>query len=189
MQTHDCGIKSPKDRSQKIWGLVFGIVFGFLLHKGGVTKYDVIVRQLLFTDFTVLKIMLSAVVSGMIGIYTMKSLGWVKLEPKSGSLGRNIIGGLIFGMGFAVLGYCPGTIAGAMGNGYLDALFGGLAGILLGSGFFAALYPRLSRWILNRGDFADLTLPRLFKLNDWLVVLPMAGLIVLVLFWLERFFP
>jgi hypothetical protein len=55
------------------WGLVFGIVFGFLLHKGGVTNYDVIIGQLLLTDFTVLKIMLSAVVVGAIGIHTLQT--------------------------------------------------------------------------------------------------------------------
>jgi len=86
----------------------------------------------------------------------------------------NIIGGLIFGVGFAVLGYCPGTIAGAIGNGALDALVGGLAGILIGSGLFAALYPRLSRGILLKGDFGDLTFPRLFKVNDWVIVIPAA---------------
>ena len=98
----------------------------------------------------------------------------------------NIIGGLIFGIGFAVLGYCPGTIAGAVGNGYLDATVGGLAGILIGSGLFAALYPRLSQGILKTGDFGDLTLPRLFKVNDWVVVLPVAVLIILLLYLLER---
>ena len=103
--------------------MVFGILFGFLLQKGGATKHDVIVGQLLLTDFTVLKIMLSAVLTGMIGIYLMKTLGWVELSPKSGSMGSNIIGGLIFGVGFAVLGYCPGTIAGAIGNGYLARTF------------------------------------------------------------------
>ena len=116
------------NRSQLVWGFVFGIVFGFLLQKGGVTKYDVILGQLLLEDYTVIKIMLSAVVTGMIGIHLMKSLGWVQLNPKSGSWGKNAIGGLIFGLGFALLGYCPGTIAGAIGNGYLDALVGGLAG-------------------------------------------------------------
>ena len=111
-----------------IWGLAFGVVFGFMLQKGGATKFDVIVGQLLLEDFTVLKIMLSAVVTGMLGIYLMKNLGWVELHPKSGSWGMNVIGGLIFGVGFALLGYCPGTIAGAIGNGYLDALVGGLPG-------------------------------------------------------------
>ena len=139
MQTKAADNKSRKDKSPLIWGLVFGILFGFLLQKGGATRYGVIIGQLLLSDFTVLKIMLSAVLTGMIGIYLMKTLGWVKLSPKSGSMGINIIGGLIFGVGFSVLGYCPGTIAGAIGNGYLDALVGGLAGILIGTGIFAAL--------------------------------------------------
>ncbi len=116
----------------------------------------------------------------------MKSLGWVELYPKSGSAGINIIGGLIFGLGFAVLGYCPGTIAGAIGNGALDALVGGLAGMIIGSGLFAALYPRLSQGILKKGDFGDLTLPRLFKVNDWVIVIPVATLILGLLYWLER---
>jgi len=186
MQTKRVETKPREARSPLLWGLAFGIVFGFLLQKGGATKYDVIIGQLLLTDFTVIKIMLSAVLTGMIGVYAMKALGWVELYPKSGSVGKNIIGGLIFGVGFAVLGYCPGTIAGAIGNGYLDALVGGLAGILVGAGLFAALYPRLSRGILAKGDFGDLTLPRLLKVNDWFVVIPVAPLIFLLLYWLER---
>jgi uncharacterized protein len=176
---------AKKSRSDLLWGLVFGVVFGFLLQKGGATNYDVIIGQLLLTDFTVLKIMLSAVLTGMMGIYLMKNLGWVELYPKSGSMGKNIIGGLIFGVGFAILGYCPGTIAGAIGNGYLDALVGGLAGIMIGTGLFAALFPQLRRGILQKGDFGDLTLPRLFKVNDWVVVIPVGVVIFIVLYWIE----
>lgn len=175
-----------KTRSPLGWGFLFGLIFGFLLQKGGVTKYDVILGQLLLTDFTVVKIMLSAVVSGMIGLHLMKSLGWIQLEPKSGSWGKNVIGGLIFGLGFALLGYCPGTIAGAIGNGYLDASIGGLAGILLGSWLFAVLYPQVREGILKLGYFGDLTLPRLFKVNDWVVIAPLSGLIVLLLYLIER---
>jgi hypothetical protein len=175
-----------KNRSQLAWGFVFGIIFGFLLQKGGVTKYDVIIGQLLLEDFTVIKIMLSAVVTGMIGIHLMKSLGWIQLNPKAGSWGKNAIGGLIFGLGFALLGYCPGTIAGAIGNGYLDALVGGLTGILLGSGLLAAAYPKLRSGILKKGDFGNLTLPRLFKVNDWIVIIPLSGLLVLFLYLIER---
>jgi hypothetical protein len=175
-----------KTRSSLVWGFLFGIIFGFLLQKGGVTKYDVILGQLLLEDFTVVKIMLSAVVTGMIGIHLMKSMGWIQLNPKSGSWGKNAIGGLIFGLGFAVLGYCPGTIAGAVGNGYLDALAGGLVGIIVGSGLFASLYPRLRDGILKKGDFGNLTLPRLLKVNDWVVVLPLFALLILLLYLMEQ---
>ena len=179
----------PKEKESKrplFVGLAFGIVFGFLLHKGGATKYDVIVGQLLLTDFTVLKIMLSAVATGMIGVYFMKSQGWIKLSIKKGSVGMNVIGASIFGVGFAVLGYCPGTIAGAIGNGYLDAITGGLAGIILGTWIFAIMYPKLKEGILKKVYFGDITIPGLLKVNDWVVVLPSVALIVLFLFWMER---
>ena len=185
MENQKKPVKVKPDRSPLIWGLFFGIIFGFLLQKGGVTKYDVIVGQLLLEDFTVLKVMLSAVVTGMVGIYFMKTLGWVQLHPKPGSAGMSIIGGLIFGIGFAVLGYCPGTIAGAVGNGYLDALIGGVIGILAGAGLFASLYPKVIDGILKKGDFGTITLPALFKVNEWIVVFPMAVLLILILFWLE----
>ena len=172
-------------RSPLIWGLLVGIIFGFLLQKGGVTKYNVIIGQLLLEDFTVLKIMLSAVVTGMIGIYFMKTMGWVNLYPKTGSVGMSVIGGLIFGVGFALLGYCPGTVAGAVGNGYMDALFGGVIGILIGAGLFASLYRKVKHGILKKGDLATMTFPQLFKVNDWIVVLPAAALLILILFWLE----
>ncbi len=172
-------------RSELLWGLLFGLAFGFFLHKGGVTKYDVIIAQLLLEDFTVVKVMLSAVVTGMLGIYLMKHLGWVELRTKSGSLGMNIIGGLLFGVGFAVLGYCPGTLAGAVGNGYLDALVGGIAGILLGTGIFAELYPGLRGGILRAGEFGNITLPDVLKVNEWLVVIPAAAILVLILVLLE----
>jgi hypothetical protein len=174
-----------KINHQLIWGLLFGIIFGFLLQKGGATRYDVIVSQLLLTDFTVLKIMLSAVVTGMIGIYFMKNKGWIQLHPKKGSVGINVIGGLIFGVGFALLGYCPGTIAGAVGNGNLDAAVGGLIGIIVGAGIFAAYYPRLKVGILQKGNYGDVSLPQLLKVNDWVVVIPVSVLIIALLYWLE----
>ena len=179
-------LAAKEDRRPLFFGLGFGILFGFLLHKGGATQYNVIVGQLLLTDFTVLKFMLSAVATGMIGIYFMKSMGWIELSLKSGSVGMNVIGALIFGVGFAVLGYCPGTIAGAIGNGYLDAITGGLVGILLGTWIFALMYPKLKDGILKMGDFGDITLPRLLKVNDWVVVVPVVALIVMLLFWIER---
>lgn len=173
-------------RSPLFFGLGIGIIFGFLLHKGGATNYDVIVGQLLLTDFTVVKIMLSAIATGMIGVYFMKSQGWIKLSLKKGSVGKNVIGALIFGVGFAILGYCPGTIAGAIGNGYLDAIVGGLAGIILGTWIFAVMYPKLKDGILIKGDFGDITIQRLLKVNDWAVVVPAVILILLLLFWIEK---
>lgn len=104
-----------------------------------------------------------------------------------GGLGvKNVIGPLIFGVGFAVLGYCPGTIAGATGNGYLDAIVGGLAGIVLSTWIFAVVYPKSKNGILKKGNFGDIIIPVLLKVNDWVVVVPAVALIVLLLFWIEK---
>ena len=173
-------------RMKLFWGLLFGIIFGFLLQKGGVTKYDVIINQLLLTDFTVVKIMLSAVVTGMVGLYFMQGLGWIKLRPKTGSWGKNAIGGLIFGVGFALLGYCPGTIAGAIGNGYLDALTAGLVGIVFGSGLLAAVYPGLKEGVLKKGYFGNMTLPQVLKISNWAIIIPLAILIIVIFILLEQ---
>jgi uncharacterized protein len=173
-------------QAQLLIGLLLGIAFGFLLQKGGVTDYDVIIGQLLLQDFTVIKVMLTAAITGMLGVYLLRSLGWVRLHPKTGSVGSTIIGGLIFGVGFAVLGYCPGTIMGAIGQGYLDALFGGLLGVLIGSTLFATLYPTLRRTVLKKGDFGAVTLPEVLGVNAWLVVIPAAALLIALLVWIER---
>jgi hypothetical protein len=130
------------NNAQVILGLFFGIVFGFLLQKGGVTDYNVIIGQLLLTDFTVLKVMLSAVIVGTIGFHLLKHHGYVQSHAAKGSFGSNVIGGLIFGVGFALLGYCPGTVAGAVGTGALDALIGGMVGLVIGAGFFAGCISR-----------------------------------------------
>ncbi|MDG6256216.1 MAG: YeeE/YedE thiosulfate transporter family protein [Methanomicrobiaceae archaeon] len=168
--------------AQLALGLVMGIAFGFFLQTGGVTDYDIIIGQLLFTDFTVVKVMLSAVLVGMIGVYLMKGKGLVRLHARTGSVGSTVVGGLIFGAGFAVLGYCPGTVAGAVGQGALDALFGGALGILLGTGIYAAIYPALQRRILGVGTFPSETVPAMLRVNPWMVIVPLAVLI-LALFW------
>ena len=171
---------------QLFLGLIMGIVFGFLLQKGGVTNYDVILGQLLLTDFTVVKVMLSAVITGMVGVYLLKSLGLVQLHPKPDSLGASVIGGLIFGVGFGILGYCPGTLSGALGQGHLDALFGGVVGILIGAGLFAALFPRLENSVLHLGGFGKLTIPQVLKVNEWVVIAPFVVLLIALLGVLEK---
>ena len=82
-------------------GLIIGIIFGFLLQKGGVSKYDVIMGQLRLTDFTVVKIILTAIVVTMLGISFFYPKGKIQVKTKAGSLKNASIGGLIFGIGWA----------------------------------------------------------------------------------------
>ncbi len=171
-------------RAQILLGLASGIVFGFLLQKGGVTEYGVILGQLLLTDFTVVKIMLSAIIVGMIGVFALKQAGLVRLHTRTGSVGATVVGGLIFGAGFAVLGYCPGTAAGAFGSGALDAAIG-MIGIAIGAGVFARLYPALDQTILNWRPFRSGTLPELTGMRQGIVVTGVAVLIACLLYSFE----
>jgi len=170
-----------KKTVQRGFGLLIGICFGFLLQKGGVTQYDVIIRQLLLEDFTVLKIMLTAMLTGMAGVYVLRTFGIVQLHLKPGSLGSTAVGGLIFGVGFGLLGYCPGTVVGAAAQGSLDALAGGIVGMLIGTSVFAAMYPRLNEKILQRGYFGDITLPELWNINPLAFVSGLAPVLILLL--------
>lgn len=179
-------LESARDNkgAQRALGLVFGIIFGVFLQKAGVTRYEVIIGQLLLVDFTVLKVMMAAVVVGTFGVHLMHGRGMVNLHVRGGSFGSTVVGGLIFGAGFALLGYCPGTVAGAVGQGAMDALVGGVLGLMLGSWLFAALYPRLTPF-LARGEFRHTTLQEVFRLGTWQTVIPVAVLIVALLLGLE----
>ncbi|MDD1724760.1 MAG: YeeE/YedE family protein [Methanospirillum sp.] len=173
-------------RVHLLFGLIFGIGFGFLLQKGGVTSYDVIIGQLLLTDFTVLKLMLSAVIVAMIGLHLLKYLGLVEFHLFRGSVGSTVIGGCIFGIGFAILGFCPGTLAGAVGTGQMDALLGGVVGMLIGTGLFAHLFPEINRRFMDRGVFPADSLPELLRQPAWAVVLVMVLMMAGFLYILEN---
>ncbi len=170
-------------RLQLLIGFAVGVAFGFLLQKGGATSYDVVVGQLLLRDFTVAKIILSAIATGTVGVYLLRWLGIVRLHPKACHLRRIVPGGLLFGVGFALLGYCPGTAAGGFGSGSLHAL-AGMAGILLGAGIFASLYPAILR-LLPDEQCGAITIPELLDVNPWAVIVPVVAAIIGVLWLLE----
>ncbi len=86
--------------------LVLGAAFGFSLNKAGLTSYHNIANQFRFTDMTIIKYMMTAIVVAMIGLYIFRGLGWVTFPavPATYIVG-NLVGGLIFGVGMAGAGY------------------------------------------------------------------------------------
>ncbi|MFP4381855.1 MAG: YeeE/YedE thiosulfate transporter family protein [Candidatus Sumerlaeia bacterium] len=177
-----------KTALQLFLGFVIGLCFGFLLQKGGVTRYEIIMGQLLLYDWTVFKIIFTAIAVGMTGVYIMQAMGLAQLHRKQGSVGRTVVGGLIFGLGFGVLGYCPGTMLGAVGQGSMDALFGGVIGMLLGVAVYAAIYPRLKGKILSYGQFGKITFGELFHVrHNYMIVVPAVLIVVCVLWLVESF--
>ncbi|MBX3402161.1 MAG: YeeE/YedE family protein [Phycisphaeraceae bacterium] len=174
------------DPTTLLLGAITGLVFGFLLQKGGVTRYNVIVRQFLFRDFTVLKTMLTAIIVGAIGIYAMLALGMIEgLHVKTAALMMNLLGGAIFGVGMVLLGYCPGTAVAAAGQGSRDALVG-IAGGLVGALAYAEAYPWISKNIEPVANFGKITFPGISHVSPWLFIVPLALIASALFYWLER---
>ena len=167
-------------------GIVFGFMFGFLLQKGGVGTYHILIGQLLFQDWTVVKIMLTAIVVGMIGIFILHYFAKVNLHLKPTKLGPNIMGGLLFGAGFALIGYCPGTAAAAVGQGSWDALFG-MAGLVAGSWLYAEMSGLLKQTIEKWGNLGKLTFYNVLPVPKGAVIVSAAVLLAGFLVILETF--
>jgi uncharacterized protein len=154
----------PDSPRQLVLGLVFGVAFGFLLQKSGVARYEVLMGQLLLTDFTAMKIMLTAIVVGMVGIFSLRALGLVELHVKPTHYAANITGGLLFGVGLGVLGYCPGTGVAALGQGNYDAI-AGILGLMAGSYLFAETSAFVGSTIETIGSRGRLLLPDLLGMK------------------------
>jgi uncharacterized membrane protein YedE/YeeE len=168
-------------------GAITGLVFGFLLQKGAVTRYNVIVNQFRFKDFTVLKTMLTAIVVGAIGIYAMLQLGMIKgLQVKNAELAMNALGGVIFGIGMVLLGYCPGTALAAVGQGSRDAAVG-VGGALVGAAVYAEAYPFFARVLQPIGNLGKITFADASHASPWWFIAGLGAAAVGLFVWLENF--
>ncbi len=170
---------------QLVLGAIFGVLFGFLLQKGGVAKYHVLVGTLLLEDFTVVKVMLTAIIVGSIGIFSLHALGLVKLHIKPTRYAANILGGLLFGVGFALMGYCPGTGAAALGQGNWDAL-AAIVGLMVGSYIFAEVSGGLDKTVMKWGDKGKVMLPELVKVSLATFLMVWIPMLLVVLFAVDR---
>lgn len=169
-----------------ILGLLTGILFGFLLQKGRVAKYSVILGQLLLKDWTVFKIMATAIVVGAIGVYTMVAMGTASLHVRPFLLGGVLLGAVLFGIGMAAFGYCPGTSVAASGEGSRDAM-AGVIGMLTGAGIFVAIYPWMEPVIQAGGNLGEVTIPQLLAMPPWVVIVLIATAVLVVFGVIERF--
>ena len=167
------------------FGLVTGIVFGVLLQRAHVIRYDRQIAALRLQDFTILKFMMSTILVAMIGTYYLYDQGLVKLSIKPTILGGLVVGGILFGIGWALLGYCPGTSAGALGEGRVDAFWGILGGFA-GVAVYSEMYPFMKETLLTMGDYGKITIPQLLGVNHWYVIAGITILFLLFFVWTEK---
>ena len=136
-------------------------------------KFRVIVGQFLLKDWTVVKVMLTAVAVGAIGVWAMVGMGMASLHIKPAAFGGVIAGALLFGCGMAIFGYCPGTGVAACGEGRRDAMVG-VVGMLCGALAYVAAFPALQGLIKGFGDWGKVTLPQLTGVSPWIFVAALA---------------
>jgi uncharacterized protein len=172
-------------RNQVLQAIVFGLIFGTLLQKGGVAKYHALIGSLLLQDFTVFKVMGTAIGVAMIGIFPLARAGKIELKIKPTRTASVIIGSLLFGAGFACAAYCPGTGAAALGQMNYDALFM-MLGMMAGAYFFAEASEWLSRTLDKVGDRGKIILPDLLHAPRMPVVFGVVLLLAIALFALEK---
>ncbi len=162
-----------------LFGLITGLLVGYFMQRSRVLRYDVQVGALRLIDMRIIKFMLTAAVTASIGVYLLHDLGLIELSIKPTIIGANIIGGLIFGIGWALLGYCPGTAVGALGEGRWDSVWG-ILGMIFGGGVFASVFPAMKRTIWQWGALGKITLADVLHVNHWvLIALFLVGSLVL----------
>ena len=113
------------DEASLIVAFVIGIGFGFFLERAGFGSARKLTDQFYFRDMAVFRVMFTAIVTAMLGLFYLAAVGWVDLSLvyiQPTYLWPQIVGGLLLGVGFVVGGYCPGTSLVALATGKLDAL-------------------------------------------------------------------
>ena len=168
--------------SMLVLGLLTGVAFGFLLQKGQVAKYEAILGQLLLKDWTVFKVMGTAIVVGSVGVYALVGAGAARLDVWPFEVAAVLIGAVIFGIGLAVFGYCPGTGLAGSAEGSRDAMVGVL-GMVTGAGVFVAAFDLLQPVGLSLGDYGKVTVPELLGVPPWAVILVLV-VAACIAFWL-----
>jgi hypothetical protein len=167
--------------------LVLGLLFGWSLHKAGLTHYARIVNVYRFRDMTVMRFMLTALAVGAFGIQAGVDLGFAASAPiPPTSMLANVGGGVVFGVGMATAGYCPGTIVAEAGEGRLDAWVAGLSGLIVGAIVFGLLQPVIMPTLARVGALGRVTFASLAGASPWLVLLVFGQVVVLVLMLIAR---
>ena len=162
--------------------LLLGFLFGWALHKAGLTHYARIVNVYRFRDMTVMRFMLTALVVGAVGIQVGLDVGLAESAPiPPTSALANLVGGVVFGVGMATAGYCPGTVVAEAGEGRLDAWVAGLSGLLVGAMAFGLLQPVVMPPLSRVGSLGRVTVAGLTAASPWLVLLVIAQLVALAL--------
>ncbi|KGK86588.1 YeeE/YedE thiosulfate transporter family protein [Clostridium sp. HMP27] len=163
--------------------LLFGIGFGYILQRVDALEYKNIINALRLKDLTIPKFMLFSVAITCVGIFSLRTAGLVSLDLITTNVVGNIIGGLIFGVGFAFSGYCPGTSIGAMGEGKRDAKYtviGGVFGVLL-----YTLIQQYTNFSIAKFDIGKISLVDIVQINPFSLAVMFSSILVIIIYAID----
>jgi uncharacterized protein len=168
--------------------VIIGIFFGLFLERGGLGDPHKLTGVFYLTDFTVPKVMFTAIVVAAAGLYALSDaglldMGRVWIVPTF--FWPQIVGGALFGAGFVICGYCPGTAVTGFASGRFDALVT-LAGIAAGSLLFAVAYPYIEGFYIS-SSMGKAVLPVIFKAGHWVVIALLAVIAAVMFLMMEIF--
>lgn len=166
-----------------LFALLTGMAFGMFLEKAGFGNARKLVQQFYLNDMAMFKVLFSAIVTAMLGIYWLGYFGVLDITQiyiNATYLWPQILGGVVFGFGFVLAGLCPGTSCVAVFTGKLDAL-AVFAGIFTGLFLFAWTEPKLEGF-LNSTSMGDVSLYELFHMEYGMLSFLIA-LIAVFAFW------
>lgn len=155
-----------------IFAFVIGIFFGFVLERGGFGSGRMLAAQFYFTDMRVFKVMFTAIVTAMIGLFYFSWMGILDLSLvfyTDTFMAPQIFGGLILGIGFVIGGYCPGTSGVAIATGKIDAMVyavGGFFGIFV----FGEIFPYVTEFFYST-NMGRINLPEFFGVSYGIIML------------------
>ena len=180
------------DETSLVVAFAIGIGFGFFLERAGFGSAKKLVSQFYLDDLAVFKVMFTAIVTAMLGVFYLGWMGLLDLNLvylTATNIWPQIVGGLVLGFGFVIGGYCPGTSLVAAATGRIDGIVFVL-GVAAGTFALGEAFP-LIKGFYESGNLGRLTLPQAFHMSYGLVVL----LVVLMALggfagaeWVERRF-
>jgi len=169
-----------------ILAVIIGFVFGFLLERAGLGNPRKLTAIFYLEDFTLVKVIFSAIVTSAIGLWVFRKAGVIDISRvliMPTYLWPQLLGGIILGMGFVIGGYCPGTSVVGLSSGRIDAVIF-FIGLMLGIWLFAEGYPYMERFYLS-GYMGDMTLYRWFNTSAGKILLVMT-LLAFISFWIAE---
>jgi hypothetical protein len=182
----------PLNNGGMISGLVCGILFGYVLENAGFASPRKLTAQFRLTDWSVFKVMFTAIVVAAVGLWVLRVVGFLKPDTvfvPQALVMASALGGLLVGAGFAVGGYCPGTSLVGLSSGRLDALVF-VVGLLLGTAAFAASFGSVMRSILAIGTIIEGdTITDAYGVSEPIILAVLGIFLVLVFYvgsWYER---